>query len=384
MKKSVFSILSEATLISAPVVAISCATAKEANVQKAEVKEVETNKKDSAAWKNFINQDYIKTILNLVYHNDQNKIAEYIKTQEAINDEQYKELLNWSLFYATSTVSALGSDGSGSVPGFGGFDFSSIFGGGKGDTKPSLLTKASDNVNKLVKDNWLWYLFNLNNFMFTFYSDVDKFDLSTGAAIGDSPQNKQNSVGSIYKPISTKVKQYIIQEYQSTLYYKDYKIYLLTEDGFIMTVLVKGPTGIEEPEEDIDWGDDEDADSGDSSDSGDEDAEDDNSSNNEEGTNTKPKVDFPIFGSGTSAEVTNNSQPAKQPDPFSIEVSQYLYSYPSLALNKKVTEKFDLALYIRATKDFISYHPNRTEQILFEENHGGKQLRFTLGQLIKK
>ncbi|TPR54711.1 aromatic motif membrane protein [Metamycoplasma neophronis] len=266
-------------LVAAPLCAISCSQEK--------------NSTDEIKWNLFLQRNYVKSLLKLVFKNDQNKIEEYIKSQREINLNEYQGKLKWSLLYASNTVLSLGFDGNFFSP------------------RPVLLSEASQNINELMSKNWLWYLYNLENFSFAYYPEFDKFESST-ANSNNTLQENSLKLGSFYSPKTNNIIQFVTQEYENADDWKEYRVFFLTQEGFIIRLTVDG-----DPESN-----------------------------------------------------------------FSVNLSQYLYSYPDLIKDKETLKSFSLQKYIQATQSFVDKPENRTEAILFQEKYGGKLLRYTLSDIL--
>ncbi|TPE57574.1 hypothetical protein FJO69_01420 [[Mycoplasma] falconis] len=209
-----------------PTCLVACNNTK---VNKSEIAKIIEDKKDNNKddldykWENFVNTTYIQMLLKYVYGIDnQDKITAYVKSQRKLN-LNYVSKLKWSLYYANNIVSSWG------------------YQGGEWSPKPELLRDGTENIEELFSKNWLWYLFNLDKFIFASYPDFDQFDSSIANTTNEIYANSLK-LGTFYKPQSNKIIDFTVQKYDKTID----KVYLLTEAGFIISFTINHREG-EEP-----------------------------------------------------------------------------------------------------------------------------------------
>ncbi|TPI02394.1 hypothetical protein FJM01_00915 [Mycoplasma struthionis] len=118
-------------------------------------------------------------------------------------------------------------------------------------------------------------------------------------------------LGSFYKPKKNKISQFVIQKYNHEEDWIEDRVYLLTEEGFIIKISV--------------------------------DYDEDNLKN----------------------------------DP-QINILGYIQSYPKLVSLDKAVNGFNIAKYVETSEAFASRPNNRVDKILFEEEYGGKLLRYSV------
>ncbi|WP_170149951.1 aromatic motif membrane protein [Mycoplasma struthionis] len=200
-----------------PLVAISCQNNQE-------LKNILINNENQKKWDQFLSYDYIKSLLKIAFNNNKQKIDKYIEDQKNINEKDYISKLKSAFLYASNPTSALGFDSDDGFLGFGG-------------KKPYLLENGEKIINELLSKNWLWYLFNLDKFTFAYYPEFDKFESTTDNSTSELLGNSLK-LGSFYKPKKNKISQFVIQKYNHEEDWIEDRVYLLTEEGFIIKISV--------------------------------------------------------------------------------------------------------------------------------------------------
>ncbi|WP_036463904.1 aromatic motif membrane protein [Mycoplasmopsis sturni] len=66
------------------------------------------------------------------------------------------------------------------------------------------------------------------------------------------------------------------------------------------------------------------------------------------------------------------------PSIIKTEISNYVYSFPKIAFKDDILDHFNIKKFVLSTEAFGSVPQDRSQQILFKEQYGGKELRFTL------
>lgn len=67
----------------------------------------------------------------------------------------------------------------------------------------------------------------------------------------------------------------------------------------------------------------------------------------------------------------------------SINLDSYIYSYPYIFNKENVNNIFNISKYVSDTQSFFELSENRSKSILFKENYGSSELRFTLSAIKK-
>lgn len=66
------------------------------------------------------------------------------------------------------------------------------------------------------------------------------------------------------------------------------------------------------------------------------------------------------------------------PSIIKTEISNYVYSFPKIAFKDEILKHFNIKKFVISTESFGSVPQDRSQEILFKEQYGGKELRFTL------
>ncbi|MCE6091071.1 hypothetical protein J7894_03535 [Mycoplasmopsis agalactiae] len=188
---------------------VSC-TNKQSNSEANLIKNDNHNK----SWDAFLNYDYVQAILNKAYGNNKELKDKYVDEQRNINLDYLKDIKSY-LGYKNNIVSSYGSDDS----------------YGKGDAYP--IEVLDSKLDEAYKKNWLWFLYNLDRFVFVLYDVSDQFKAVHEKANIDA-QKSSVELGAFHKPKTNDVAKYIIgKKNQET---NEENVYLLLKDGNILRV----------------------------------------------------------------------------------------------------------------------------------------------------
>ncbi|QGZ97590.1 hypothetical protein GE118_02115 [Mycoplasma sp. NEAQ87857] len=165
---------------------------------------------------NFVSQKSISAILDYVFDNQEQK-NQYIN-QQSLLDDKYKTKIKQNLIYGNNISAS--------------FKSNSFF------TKPIQPINTANKVlsyddDSLAKQNWLWFLFNLQNAVFIQDPSIDYFESN----INDIDiNNKKNNIlyKIFYQPKSNKIIDYVFHSYENSITTEETVVYLLTSEGFII------------------------------------------------------------------------------------------------------------------------------------------------------
>ncbi|WP_444704824.1 aromatic motif membrane protein [Mycoplasma sp. 332] len=214
-KKIILSGLALATLF-APIAVISCQNTSQQN-NKSKLSPIAVNDEKEKKWDVFLKYEYVNSLLDLAFKNNADKNA-YIQKQKRINDNYLTEIKDY-LLYANNVIAFFKSND----------NFNS-------KNKVIALEKYRPELAKLFKDNWLWFLFNLDRFTFALYEAFNQFKGITDILSKELQKNSLD-LGSFNRPKTNEMLQYVIEE--SSQNNKDsYDVYLLTKQGIILELSI--------------------------------------------------------------------------------------------------------------------------------------------------
>ncbi|MEI2462320.1 aromatic motif membrane protein [Mycoplasmopsis felis] len=282
---------------------ISCTQETKNEIKYRKTIEVNANEEK---WNSFVNQKHIQYILNKLYSNEQ-EINDYINSQKEINVNEYLKNLKTWFRYANNIIRPHDR---------GRFDFQTF------KTLRNFTTQKGDEaISKLLTENWLFYLFNIDKFKFIQYPDIqtDEFAIQDNQ---DEVESKQKIFSDFYSPESNLILDYVIQERVNKEVDEDeenYKkieerIYFLTNEGYIF------------------------------------------------------RLDLEVKINKDKKIIIKN------------EVFQYINTYPKLLISENKLNNFSLNEYIRSTQDWPSANLTYSgaTKSNFDELNGGRNIRYTL------
>ncbi|VEU81870.1 aromatic motif membrane protein [Mycoplasmopsis arginini] len=279
-----------------PIAAVSCQNPNN-NLNESKLSNIIQNNNKENKWDVFLKYEYVNSLLNLAFKNDSDKKA-FIEKQKNISDS-YLTTVKEYLLYSNNVVAMHGSNDTISSK-----------------NKVIALKEFSPELDKLFKENWLWFLFNLDRFTFALYNSFDQFQ-GTLESLSQDIQKNSLDLSSFNRPTTNEVLQFVVHE-NKTENNLEYEVHLLTKQGIILKITIN--------------------------------------TNFKDGNNPIPeenqKTDVSIF--------------------------TYSYIYPSLFQNDVILQKFDLSKYVRALTLWSTSPSQRWVKILFDEEYGGAPLRFTI------
>lgn len=261
----------------------------------------------------FVKTNLVQTILNNIYKDEEAK-TDYINSQINLLDSNYLNIAKGALRYANPITRSLNSQRS----------FSGNFWFKK--TVADTFEKSDEVIEELFNKNWLFLLFHYQDLVFMQDQNAEGNDVESIKKIKESSENIL-LYGSFYKPKSNHFLDFVVQEYDNNEYSNIKKIFILTEDGFILNINLE----IYQPQ---------------------------------------PKYDE-NYNEIPGETVTQEP---------SVEVFMYIFTYPKLLFSKNKTNDFDLKKYIMDTQSFVGFdeYGNDTKQVLFIDKYGGTELRYTV------
>ncbi|WLP85923.1 aromatic motif membrane protein [Mycoplasma seminis] len=172
-------------------------------------------------WNNFIHQASINAILDEVYANDIKAKEAYIQSQKELLNTDYNMKVKSALRFA-NVISRASSASAG--------DF-----WWEGSTFPYPVQQADKIIDEARKKNWLWYLFNLNNFTYMQNNVFTRENNQSQADFAQQDATNKLLYSLFISPKSNVFTQYVKQEQQDS---DDVFYYLLNQDGFVLKVNV--------------------------------------------------------------------------------------------------------------------------------------------------
>ncbi|MCU4117268.1 hypothetical protein N8G13_02205 [Mycoplasma zalophi] len=238
MKKSkkilIFSSLLVTSLL--PVVTLSCKNADAVSSKSKEINFVNEKNIKEQNWDVFLKYEYVDTLLNLAFKNEDEK-QKFVENQRNISDDYLTSIKDYLLYSNNIVIEYHPNSISGGFSGglFGG----GLFGNNKKKTKKVIAhSEYKDKLDKLYKENWLWFLFNLNKFTFAYNDDTNFFDIGT-----DSIKTNIQQYSLEYTPFITlntnEVIQYSVFNHNTDESIQKRTMYLLTKQGIILSIEIK-------------------------------------------------------------------------------------------------------------------------------------------------
>ncbi|WBP84320.1 aromatic motif membrane protein [Mycoplasmopsis edwardii] len=271
-------------------------------------------------WDLFLQRPHINAILNAVFKDKESK-DKYIKSQKALGEEYFKEIKD-ALRYANNIVFPY--DKGESYFDFKTFKYIS--------TKNYLVSSGSETLKTLYNENWLFFLFHLDRFVFIQFPDVAT-DILENKEIIDEIESNKKVFNDFYNPESNEIIDFVIQRYSyeksddyddedekdpnkvDEYLYQD-RIFMLTKDGRIL------------------W--------------------------------------FQVAGNETLNTISTSLKP---------NLHSWLYSYPKLIKSPDKLAEFDLKKYIEIAREWGDPNYRRasvTRKTIFADEYGKKEFRYTL------
>ncbi|AKF41003.1 hypothetical protein AAW50_00930 [Mycoplasmopsis canis] len=270
------------------------------------------NNDEELEWENFLKRGYVDTILNSVFRNDVSARNAYIKEQKELGDEYLDELRTW-VRYSNNIV----------FP----YDKTQIFRFLFSSPKRNFATSyGSKQLSDLYKKNWLFFLYNLDKFVFLQFPNVATSDEANSDLI-DEIESAKRIYDDFYISENNEIIDYVVQKYSIEIdeddnseIYED-RIFLLTKDGRILR--------------------------------------------------------FDISGNKSNNSLSKNNPPA---------IHQYLYSYPKIIKSNDKLNDFDLKKYIEVVKEWgdFDYKFSESKKALYTDEYGNREFRYTLINIKEK
>ncbi|QCZ36518.1 aromatic motif membrane protein [Mycoplasma nasistruthionis] len=177
--------------------------------------ETELKVDQALSWDNFIAQDSINQILDLIYPNKESK-ENYIQSQKELGDD-YLLKIQSALRYSNNVTQSF-------VPAE--FDFSTF-----SLVKPYPIKEGDKLLNEMSTKNWLWYLFNLNNFSLIQVSEFTR-DFNNNEEEFEKKSLENALLYKIFiKLKSNQISQFVVL---NSVYDDEKSIFLFTSEGFIL------------------------------------------------------------------------------------------------------------------------------------------------------
>ncbi|WP_045433208.1 aromatic motif membrane protein [Metamycoplasma canadense] len=277
---------------------VSCQK-NEKSINKSKIFEITKNDELEKKWDVFLKYEYVNTLLNLAFGKNDQKRQEYIENQKKINSSYLTKVKEF-LLYANNVTSINRSEDD-------------------SDKKVIALSEFSKELSILFKQNWLWFLFNLDRFTFAFYNTFDQFQAELQTLSLDVQKNTLD-LGSFNRPKTNEVIQHVVYlNFKEKEKIKEYDVFLLTKQGIILQIsITKHLKGERE------------------------------------------------------TEIEESKAESK------VSIFTYSYIYPDLFQNPDMLKKFNLSDYVATLQLYSNFKDRRTEKLLFDENFGGSPLRFTI------
>ncbi|MBU4690954.1 aromatic motif membrane protein [Mycoplasma zalophi] len=238
MKKSnkilIFSSLLATSLL--PVAAISCKNVETISNESKEVSFVSEKSIKEQDWDVFLKYEYVDTLLNLAFKNEEDK-QKFIESQRNISDDYLISIKDY-LFYSNNIVieyhpNSISGGFSGGL--FGG----GLFGNNNKKTKKVMAdSEYKEELDKLYKENWLWFLFNLNKFTFAYNDDTNFFDGGTDSIKTNIQQDSLEHTPFITLN-TNEVTRFSVFKHNTDESIQKSTMYLLTKQGVILSIEIQ-------------------------------------------------------------------------------------------------------------------------------------------------
>lgn len=343
-------------------------------------------------WNNFIRQESISKILNLIFDDDTKK-TEFINAQfQLIQNTKYAEEFKKSLIFSNNVSLGFGLDG------------------GFFSERPYILTQSSKFLEEAKSKNWLWLLFNLTKIEFVNFPVFDQFVSSTDETSLEAKKNGME-LGMFYTPKSNIFIDYTYKIESIKDYSDTYQFYLLTNEGFILNLNITkyvdnysweysnlinndGENFIEELNLSINESNDESFKNQVNNilseftqihaiykakvkNSNNEIKDYRNAFNNYSVELTKYKNQLGLLKNGANWNIQEPIKASQKVDD-EVELFSYIYVYSKVFLNKNKNDIFDIKQYVKNTVSFNDIpHNNETNKIIFNDFYGGRPIRYT-------
>ncbi|QDY86598.1 hypothetical protein FRW55_00220 [Mycoplasma anserisalpingitidis] len=374
-----------------PISTVSCQDNNEAHKnikQKLYTEEYKLNQN----WENFLNQEVIEKILNLIYK-DSNDKQDFINNQLELNkNKNYLNQIKKSLIFSNNISLSFGHDG------------------GFLSKRPYLLSDSIKNVEEAKTKNWLWLLFNIAKIEFVSFPVFDQFVSSTEESSLEAKKSGME-LGLFYTPKSNIFIDFTYKIEIEKDYSETYQFYLLTNEGFIINLnITKYIDNYSWEFENIINNDGEDFIDQISNLINSIDDESDRKNelldifnrfkpvhdlykskiNNLENL-SEYRVEFDNYSSeltkfknklaiwkGSDLSELHEPTKAEEPKKDEVELFSYLYIYPKVFFSKDKNGFFDIRQYVKNTITFSEItENNQTNNIIYNDYYGGRPIRYT-------
>ncbi|WP_429997345.1 aromatic motif membrane protein [Mycoplasmopsis bovis] len=172
------------------------------------------NDNQSKSWDVFLKYDYVQSILNKAYGNNTELREKYINEQRNISPKYLEDVKSY-LAYKNNIVSSFTSDD------------------GYGNGKAYPIDELDSKLDEAYKKNWLWFLFNIDRFVFVLYDVSDQFRAVHDKANIDA-QKSSVDLGAFHKPKTNDVAKFVFAKKDAES--NEENVYLLLKDGNILQV----------------------------------------------------------------------------------------------------------------------------------------------------
>lgn len=343
-------------------------------------------------WENFLNQEVIEKILNLIYK-DSNEKQDFINNQLELNkNKNYLNQIKKSLIFSNNISLSFGHDG------------------GFLSKRPYLLSDSIKNVEEAKTKNWLWLLFNIAKIEFVSFPVFDQFVSSTEESSLEAKKSGME-LGLFYTPKSNIFIDFTYKIEIEKDYSETYQFYLLTNEGFIINLnITKYIDNYSWEFENIINNDGEDFIDQISNLINSIDDESDRKNelldifnrfklvhdlykskiNNLENL-SEYRVEFDNYSSeltkfknklaiwkGSDLSELYEPTKAEEPKKDEVELFSYLYIYPKVFFSKDKNNFFDIRQYVKNTITFSEItENNQTNNIIYNDYYGGRPIRYT-------
>ncbi|WP_027121193.1 aromatic motif membrane protein [Mycoplasma leonicaptivi] len=216
-----------------PLLFLSVAPNQNQESNKNQELEAKKQKSDQVAqWNLFLQQNYIQTLLRMSF-TDETKMQEYVKSQIDLGEEYYKNIKMW-LRYANTISTPFDRD------------LLSFFGNAKHNF---VTTEGKKYIQEMMNKNWLSFLFHFNKMKFIQFNTLQADKIVLDDVVENVETNKLIAK-EFYIPTNNNILDYVIQFYDQEKNFNDEtneteisyekRVFLLTEDGFILRFDIRG------------------------------------------------------------------------------------------------------------------------------------------------
>ncbi|WP_427902742.1 aromatic motif membrane protein [Metamycoplasma alkalescens] len=290
-----------------PTAMISCQQSNQ-KINEEKLSEINIKNYQQDKWDIFLKYEYVNSLLNLAFKDNEEEKKQYIEQQKEIINEYFEEIKTY-LYYANNIISRIGSNDN---------DWT--------DKKDKVIAISvfDKKLDELYEKNWLWFLFNLDKFIFVNYNAIDQYKGNIDDLNVEFQRNSLN-LGTFNQPKTNEILQFTTLLDAENKHKKEDKMFLLTKEGIILEIKIS-----------------------------------------------------------TTLLDQNKKEIPKEKQKHKIAINTYSYIYPKLFNNQVLLKKFDLSKYVQIKTLFENSRTNDAKKTIFDAEWGGSPLSYTIVDIDNK